>query len=62
MKKIIAYVKDERFDLNIMTPTLKSIINCDILGLIEIFKVVVLAMHFLRLVNMLQLMKKFARV
>jgi hypothetical protein len=62
MEKIIAYVKDERFDLNIMTSTLKSIISCDILSLIEIFKVVVLAMHFLRLVNMLQLMKKFARV
>jgi hypothetical protein len=30
MKKIIAYVKDEIFNLNIMTPTLKFVVSCDI--------------------------------
>jgi hypothetical protein len=32
-KKNISYVKDEGFNLNIRTTTLKSIISCDILGL-----------------------------
>jgi hypothetical protein len=38
MKKIIPYVKDKRFNLNIMIPTLKSIVSCDILGLTESFQ------------------------
>jgi hypothetical protein len=37
-KKIIDYVKDERFNLNIMTIVLKYVVNCDILGLIESFQ------------------------
>ncbi len=37
-KKLIAYVKDERFNLNIMTKLLKSIVSCDILSLIEFFQ------------------------
>ncbi len=45
-----------------MIPTLKPVVSCDILNLIESFQVVVLAMHSLKLVNMLQLMKKFTRV
>jgi hypothetical protein len=32
-RKIISYVKDEGFNLNIMTTTLKSIVSCDMLGL-----------------------------
>jgi hypothetical protein len=32
-KKIIAYVKDEGYNLNTMTKTLKSIVNCNILNL-----------------------------
>jgi hypothetical protein len=32
-KKITAYVKNEIFNLNTMTTTLKSIISCDTLGL-----------------------------
>ncbi len=32
-KKIIVYVKDEGFNLNTMTITLKSIVSCDVLGL-----------------------------
>jgi hypothetical protein len=38
MKKIIGYVKDEIFNLNIMTPTLKFVVSCDILSLIESFQ------------------------
>jgi hypothetical protein len=34
-RKIIAYVKDEGSNLNIMATTLKLIINCDMLGLEE---------------------------
>ncbi len=34
-KKIIAYVKDERSNLTIMTITLKWIVKCEILGLDE---------------------------
>jgi len=37
-KKIIVYVKDERFNLNIMIVTLKSIITCDILSLTKKFQ------------------------
>ncbi len=36
-KKVITYVKNEGFNLNIMTITLKSIVNYDILGLVESF-------------------------
>jgi hypothetical protein len=37
-KKIIAYVKDERSNLNTMTTTLKFIVSYDILSLIESFQ------------------------
>jgi len=33
--KIIAYLKDEGLDLNIVTIVLKSIIKCEVLGLDE---------------------------
>ncbi len=36
-KKIIAYIKDEGSNMNIMTTTLKSIVSCDMLDLEEIF-------------------------
>jgi hypothetical protein len=36
-KKIVAYVKDERFNLNIMIVTLKLVVICDVLGLKESF-------------------------
>ncbi len=32
-EKIVSYVKDEGSNLNTMTITLKSIVNCNILGL-----------------------------
>jgi hypothetical protein len=32
-QKIVAYVKDEGFNLNIMTTTLKSIVSCDVFSL-----------------------------
>jgi hypothetical protein len=35
-KKIVAYVKDEGFNLNIMTVTIKLIVICDVLGLKKI--------------------------
>jgi len=37
-KKIIAYVKDEGFNLNTIATTLKSIVNCDLLNLEENFQ------------------------
>ncbi len=37
-RKIIVYVKDEGFNLNTMTTTLKSIVSCDMLGLEENFQ------------------------
>jgi hypothetical protein len=36
-KKIIAYVKDEGSNLNIMIVVLKFIVSCNVLGLIESF-------------------------
>jgi hypothetical protein len=37
-EKMIAYVKDESSNLNIMVVALKSIVNCNILGLWESFQ------------------------
>ncbi len=37
-EKKIAYVKDEGYNLNTMTTTLKSIVSCDLLGLEESFQ------------------------
>jgi hypothetical protein len=37
-KKIIAYVKDEGVDLNAMTIALKSMVNCEVLGMEENFQ------------------------
>jgi hypothetical protein len=53
-RKIIAYIKDERFNINIMIATLKSIISCDVLDLEKKFMVFVLVMHFLKHANMQQ--------
>ncbi len=36
-KKIIAYVKDERSNFNVMTITLKVVVNYEYLGLKESF-------------------------
>ncbi len=61
-RKIIAYVKDEGSNLNIVITTLKSIISCDVLGLFFFFfRALVLVMHFLKHANMEQHMKKFAK-
>ncbi len=45
-RKIVAYVKDEGSNLNIMTIALRLVISCDVLGLEKVFKVLVLVMHF----------------
>ncbi len=37
-EKLIGYVRDEGFNLNNMTTTLKSIVSCDMLGLEESFQ------------------------
>jgi len=56
-KKIMAYVKDERSNLTIMTIALKSIIvKCEVLSLDESFQGICVG-H----VNMVQLMKRFAK-
>jgi hypothetical protein len=52
-KKIIVYLKFEGFNLNSMTVALKLIVTCDFLVWQTISKLAILAMHFLRLVNML---------
>jgi hypothetical protein len=61
-KKIIVYVKDERSNLNIMIATLKSLVNYDVLGLIESFQGSYLAMHSLRFISMFHFMKLFVSV
>jgi hypothetical protein len=57
--KNITYFIDEGSNLNAMTIALKSIMKCEIVSLDS--KVFVLSMFFLKLVNMLQLMKSFAK-
>jgi hypothetical protein len=37
-KKVIAYVKDEGSNLNIMIVDLKFVVSCDILGLVQSFQ------------------------
>jgi hypothetical protein len=37
-KKIIAFVQNEGFNLNSMTTSLKLIVSCDILGLVDSFQ------------------------
>jgi hypothetical protein len=37
-KKIVANVKDEGANLNAMTTTLKSMVNCEVLGIEESFQ------------------------
>jgi hypothetical protein len=48
-RKIIVYVKDERFNLNIIIVALKLVVSCEKLSSME---VVVLTMHFLKHLNM----------
>jgi hypothetical protein len=60
--KIIAYVKDEGSNLNTMIIALKSIIECEILGVNEVFRVLVLAMLSPKHANMLLLTKKFVGI
>jgi len=36
-RKIVVYVKDEGFNLNIMTTTVKLVLSCDVMGLEESF-------------------------
>jgi hypothetical protein len=45
-RKIVAYVKNEGFNLNFMTIALKLVVSCDVLGLEEVFRILVLVMHF----------------
>lgn len=59
--KIIANVKDERSNLNVMIITFKSIMSCEVVVVKEISKGLVLVMHFWKLVNMLQVIKKCAK-
>ncbi len=54
-------MKDERFNLNIMTIVLKAVVSYDVLGLEESYQGTCLGMHFLKIVNMLQQMKKFVK-
>ncbi len=61
-KKIITCLKDERLNLNAMTSALIYIVSCEVLRMdFKVFKGLVLSMFFLKLVNMPQNMKKFAK-
>ncbi len=59
---IISYVKDEGFNLHIMTRVFKLVVSCEFWVKRNVFMVHVSIMHFLRLINMLQSMKYFVRV
>jgi hypothetical protein len=53
-RQIIAYVKDEGSNLNVMIIALKSIVKCEVLSLDESFEDSICFGHvFLRLVSML---------
>jgi hypothetical protein len=52
-KKCFVYVKDKGSNLNAMTTILKFVVSCRCLALdLKNFKILVLAMIFLKLVNM----------
>jgi hypothetical protein len=61
-KKIISYVKDEGSNLNTMISALKSIVSCDILNLAKSFQNSYFGHASLRLVSMLQLIRKFVKI
>ncbi len=61
-KKIIVYIKDEGVDLNSMTPTFKSVVNCEVLGLEESLMALVLVMHFPKPISMLLLNRGYAKI
>jgi hypothetical protein len=60
-RKIITYIKYEGAILNFMTITFKFIVNCEILGLEEIFNGICLVMHLKKCGNML-LLKRYAKI
>ncbi len=51
--KTIAYVKDERYNLQTCANVLNSIVSCNSLGLLKPFDGFVLGMHFQRCVSLL---------
>ncbi len=58
-KKSCLHVKNEGSNLNVMITIYKSVVSCECLGLEKkTFKVLVLSMLFLKLVNMWQQLKK----
>jgi hypothetical protein len=61
-RKIIAYIKDEGSNLNIMIINQNSIINCGMLCWRKVFKALVLGMHFPKFTNMLQKKENFAKI
>jgi hypothetical protein len=54
-EKIVAYVKAEGANLNAITTALKSMVNCEVLGLEETFQGTCFGHAFLKHVNMGQL-------
>ncbi len=56
-KNIVVYVKNEGANLNTMTTALKIIINCETLGVMEIFHGICFGCIFFKVANM-QLLKK----
>jgi len=60
--KIVVYVKDEGFNLNTMTKTLKLVVSYDVLGLKKCFlRNLSWSCIFKKYVNMQQKMKKFVK-
>jgi hypothetical protein len=61
-KKIITCLKDERLNLNAMTSALIYVVGCEVLRMdLKVSIGLVLGIFFLKLVNMPQNMKKFAK-
>lgn len=60
-RKILTYVKDERFDLNIMITTLKLIASCEVLGLEFFFERICFGHAFLKACQYVTTTIKFAK-
>ncbi len=55
---VIPYLKDKGINLTTMTTTLHSIISCEHLKVFKVYEITCLGMWCLRLINILQTMKK----
>ncbi len=61
-KKIIAYMKDEGFNVNTMIVVSKTIVNCEILGLEKSYQGTCFRHAFSKAINMVQQIKNFIKI